>query len=92
MIRMLTEGVRRTEQVQRRIDDLPREPDHQPVCPRRPAQGTRAEEEGRIVPLSVATARSFAVYLRARRDHRRTESSPAMWLGTRNRGPMTAAR
>jgi hypothetical protein len=39
IIRMLTEGVRRTELVQQRLDDLPHGPDRAPVRPRRAAQG-----------------------------------------------------
>jgi integrase/recombinase XerD len=91
MIRMLTEGVRRAELVQQRIDDLPENLITSPYVRVVPLKGARAENGGRVVPLSVATARAFAVYLRARRGHRRAESSPALWLGTRNRGPMTGS-
>jgi hypothetical protein len=30
-------------------------------------------------------------YLRARRGHAKADLSPALWLGTRNRGPMTGS-
>jgi site-specific recombinase XerD len=91
MIRMLTEGVRRAELVQQRLDDLPMDLIARPYVRVVPLKGARAEEEGRIVPLSTATARAIAVYLRARSRHRRSESSLALWLGTRSRGPMTGS-
>jgi integrase len=43
--------------------------------------------EGRIVALAPATARAIVAYLRARRGHR-LAASPALWLGTRNRGAL----
>jgi site-specific recombinase XerD len=55
-----------------------------------PLKSARAFSDGRIVPLSVATARAVAAYLRVRRSHRRA-ASPALWLGTRNRGPLTGS-
>jgi integrase/recombinase XerD len=70
MIRMLTEGVRRAELVQQRLDDLPVDLIARPYVRVVPLKGARAEEEGRIVPLSAATARAIAVYLRARSRHR----------------------
>jgi integrase/recombinase XerD len=91
IVRMLTEGVRRAELVQQRIDDVPTDPIARPYVRVVPLKGARAEDEGRIVPLSMPTARAFVVYLRARRGHRKAESSRALWLGTRNRGPMTGS-
>jgi integrase/recombinase XerD len=90
IIRMLTEGVRRTELVQQRTDDLPEDIILRPYVRVVPLKGARSQEEGRIVPLTPDTARSFATYLRARKDHRKS-SLPALWLGTRNRGPMTGS-
>lgn len=91
IIRMLTEGVRRTELVQQRLDDLPMDLIARPYVRVVPLKGARAEEEGRIVPLSTTTAQALTAYLRARRNHRRAESSRALWLGTRNRGPITGS-
>ena len=42
------------------------------------------------MPLAAATSRSLAAYLRVRRSHR-LAASPALWLGTRNRGPLTGS-
>jgi len=36
------------------------------------------------------TARAIVAYLRARRSHKQADLS-ALWLGTRNRGPMTSS-
>jgi integrase/recombinase XerD len=91
IIRMLTEGVRRAELVQQQVTDLPEDLISRPYVRVVPLKGARAAEEGRIVPLSGATAQAFCVYLRARRDHRKAASSRALWLGTRNRGPMTGS-
>lgn len=91
MIRVLTEGVRRGELVQLRLDDLPLDLIARPYVRVVPLKGARAEEEGRIVPLTLATAKAIGAYLRARRSHRKAESSPWLWLGTRNRGPMTGS-
>ena len=57
----------------------------------RPDQGARATDEGCIVPLTLATAKAIVVYLRARQSHGRAQTSQALWLGTRNRGPMTGS-
>ena len=43
------------------------------------------------MPLTLATAKAIVVYLRARQSHGRPQASPAVWLGTRNRGPMTGS-
>jgi integrase/recombinase XerD len=53
-----------------------------------PLKGARSEDQGRLVPLSHATARAIAAYLRQRRGHRQAES-PFLWLGLRNSGPMS---
>jgi len=91
MIRVLTEGVRRAELVQLHLDDLPVDLIARPYVRVVPLKGARASEEGRIVPLTLATAKAIGVYLRARRYHRKAESVPWLWLGTRNRGPMTGS-
>ena len=90
IIRMLTEGVRRTEVAQQRTDDLSADPIARPFVRVVPLKGARAASEGRIVPLSSGTSRALVVYLRVRRTHRKA-SSPALWLGTSNRGPMTGS-
>jgi len=90
LIRMLTEGVRRTELTQIQTSDLPVDVIAQPFVRVVPLKGARASTEGRIVPLSPATARALVAYLRARRGHR-LAASPALWLGTRNRGALTGS-
>jgi site-specific recombinase XerD len=55
-----------------------------------PLKGGRAYTQGRIVPLTAATARAVVAYLRVRRAHR-LAGAPALWLGTRNRSPMTGS-
>jgi integrase/recombinase XerD len=91
MIRVLTEGVRRAELVQIRMADLPADLIATPYVRVVPLKGARAEDEGRIVPLTAETARAIVTYLRARRIHAKADLSPALWLGTRNRGPMTGS-
>lgn len=90
LIRMLTEGMRRTELIQLQITDLPADVIAQRFVRVVPLKGARGSTEGRLVPLSAATARALAAYLRARRSHRLAES-PVLWLGTRNRGPLTGS-
>ena len=90
MIRMLTEGVRRTELVQQQTNDLPVDVIAQPFVRVVPLKGARGSTEGRIVPLAPATARALAAYLRVRRGHR-LAVSPGLWLGTRNRGAITGS-
>jgi len=90
MIRVLTEGVRRTELIQLQTTDLSTDLIAQPFVRVVPLKGGRAYTEGRIVPLAAATARAVVAYLRVRRSHR-LAGTPALWLGTRNRGPMTGA-
>jgi site-specific recombinase XerD len=89
MIRVLTEGVRRAELVQIRLDDLPADLIARPYIRVVPLKGARAADEGRIVPLTLATAKAIVAYLRARQSHGQAQTSPALWLGTRNRGPVT---
>jgi integrase len=90
LIRMLTEGVRREELAQMELGDLPEDLIASPFVRVIPLKGDRASSQGRIVPLSLATARSLAAYLRVRRSHRQA-GLPALWLGSRNRGPMTGS-
>jgi site-specific recombinase XerD len=91
MIRMLTEGVRRMELIQLELPDLSADLIARPFVRVVPLKSARAFTEGRIVPLTAATSRSVAAYLRIRRSHRLAASSPALWLGTRNRGPLTGS-
>jgi site-specific recombinase XerD len=88
LIRVLCEGVRRTEITQMRLTDLPADLVAQPLIRVVPLKGARAEEEGRLIPLSAAAARAIAAYLRQRKHHKHADS-PALWLGLRNHGPMT---
>ena len=87
IIRMLTEGVRRTELTQVQMNDLPVDVIAQPFVRVVPLKGARASTEGRLVALAPATARAIVAYLRVRRGHR-LAVSPALWLGTRNRGAL----
>jgi site-specific recombinase XerD len=87
LIRLLCEGLRRTEIVQMRLDDLPGDLMLQPLVRVVPLKGARAEDEGRLVPLCSATARGLSSYLRVRRYHR-DAAAPQLWLGLRNHGPM----
>ena len=91
MIRVLTEGVRRAELVQIRLDDLPADLIARPYIRVVPLKGARAADEGRIVPLTLATAKAVVVYLRVRQSHGKAGVSAALWLGSRNRGPMTGS-
>lgn len=90
LIRMLTEGVRREELARMELGDLPEDLIASPFVRVIPLKGDRASTQGRIVPLSMATARALAAYVRIRRSHRHAELD-ALWLGTRNRGPMTGS-
>jgi site-specific recombinase XerD len=87
LIRLLCEGLRRTEITQMRIEDLPTDVVLQPLVRVVPLKGARAEDSGRLVPLSAATARALAAYLRMRRYHKLADC-PWLWLGLRNGGPM----
>jgi integrase/recombinase XerD len=87
LIRVLTDGLRRTEVTEMRMTDLPLDLVGQRLIRVVPLKGARAEEEGRVVPVASATARSIAAYLRVRRYHRLADS-PFVWLGLRNGGPL----
>jgi integrase/recombinase XerD len=87
LIRFPCEGVRRTEAVELSVTDLPPDLIAQPFVRVTPIKGARVHEEGRLVPLSAATARAMIVYLRFWRRHKYAES-PQLWLGLRNHGPM----
>jgi integrase len=87
LIRVLSEGLRRTEVVQMQMDDLPADLILQPVIRVVALKGARADDQGRLVPLSHATARALSSSLRARRYHRYA-ASPYVWLGQQNHGPM----
>ena len=90
IIRVFTEGPRRTEVAQMEVDDLSADLIARPFARVVPLKDARAYGEGRIVPFTVATGRAVAAYLRARRSHRLAHL-PALWLGTRGRGPMTGS-
>lgn len=87
LIRILCEGLRRTEITQIRMEHLPLDLVLQPLILVVPLKGARAEDAGRLVPLSSATAKGLLAYLRVRRYHRNA-GSPMLWLGLRNSGPM----
>jgi site-specific recombinase XerD len=76
MIRVLTEGVRRTELIQLQTTDLSTDLIAQPFVRVVPLKGGRAYTDGRIVPLTAATARAVMAYLRARRTHRLAGTGP----------------
>jgi site-specific recombinase XerD len=87
LIRVLTEGLRRTEVTEMRMTDLPLDLVSQRVIRVVPLKGARSAEEGRVVLVAAATARALTAYLRARRYHRLADS-PWVWLGLRNGGPL----
>jgi hypothetical protein len=78
MIRMLTEGVRRAELAQMRLADLPADLIATQYVRVVPLKGARAEDEGRIVPLTPETARAGRALPRraARPAHRRRAPGP----------------
>jgi site-specific recombinase XerD len=90
MIRMLTEAVRREELAQQEISDLSEDLIARPFVRVVPLKGAREFSQGRLVPLAMMTAQALAAYLRVRRSHR-LAALPALWLGSRNRGPMTGS-
>jgi len=55
-----------------------------------PLKGARDFSQGRLVPLMVNSAGALIACLRARRTHRQAGLT-ALWLGSRNRGPMTGS-
>jgi integrase/recombinase XerD len=90
IFRVFTEGPRRTEVAQMEIDDLSADLIARPFARVVPLKDARAYGEGRIIPFTVATGRALAAYVRARRSHRLAHL-PALWLGTRGRGPLTGS-
>jgi site-specific recombinase XerD len=90
MIRMLTEGVRREELAQQQITDLSEDLIARPFVRVVPLKGARDFSEGRLVPLMMRSAQALTDYIRVRRSHRQARL-PALWLGSRNRGPMTGS-
>jgi hypothetical protein len=64
LIRVLTEGLRRTEVTQMRMSDLPLDLVSQRLVRVVPLKGARAEEEGRVALIAPATARAVVAYLR----------------------------
>ena len=90
MIRMLTEGVRREELAQQQILDVSDDLVARPFVRVVPLKGARDFSEGRLVPLMMGSAQALMAYLRARRTHQQAKL-PALWLGTRNRRPMTGS-
>jgi site-specific recombinase XerD len=90
IIRMLTEGVRRTELAEIQIGDLSEDLVARPFVRVVPLKGAREFSQGRLVPLMMGTASALSAYLRVRRTHAKA-ALPALWLGSSNRGPMTGA-
>ena len=90
MIRMLTEGIRREELAQQQVTDLSQDLITRPFVRVVPLKGARDFSEGRLVPLMMTSAQALSAYLRARRSHKQSKL-PALWLGSRNRGPMTGS-
>lgn len=88
VIRILrSEGIRREELLSMTMHTLPADVIRNPVFRLVPLKGARAEGQGRLVSLAPASARVLAVYLRARRNHKLADLD-AVWLGTRNQGPL----
>jgi integrase/recombinase XerD len=90
MIRMLTEGVRREELAQQQISDLSADLVASPFVRVVPLKGAREFTQGRLVPLMLSSAQALTAYLRVRRQHKQARL-PALWLGSRHRGPMTGS-
>ena len=90
MIRMLTEGVRREELPQQQLTDLSEDLIARPFVRVVPLKGARDFSQGRLVPLMMGSSQALSDYLRARRSHKQAKL-PALWLGSRNRGPMTGS-
>ena len=78
IIRVLTEGVRRTELIQLHTTDLSTDLIAQPFVRVAPLKGGREYSDGRIVPLTGATARAVVAYLRVRWSHR-LAGTAALW-------------
>jgi site-specific recombinase XerD len=69
IIRMLTEGVRRTELAEIQIGDLSEDLVARPFVRVVPLKGAREFSQGRLVPLMMGTASALSAYLRVRRTH-----------------------
>lgn len=90
IIRVFTEGVRRTELTQMQVEDLSADLMARPFARVVPLKGARSYSEGRIVPFTPATARAVVAYLRVRRAHKQADL-PALWLGCSQRGPLSGS-
>ena len=90
IIRMLTEGVRRTELAQQQLGDLSEDLIARPFVRVVPLKGAREFTQGRLVPLMMGSAQALSAYLRVRRTHAQAEL-PALWLGSSNRGPLSGS-
>ncbi len=88
ILRMLGEGVRRTELEQQQLGDLPSDLIARPFTRVVPLKGAREYQEGRLVAMAPATARAVVAYLRFRQSHRHAEL-PALWLG--RKGALTGS-
>ena len=78
------------ELAQQQITDLSGDLITRPFVRVVPLKGARDFSEGRLVPLMMRSAQALTDYLRVRRSHRQSRL-PALWLGSRNRGPMTGS-
>jgi hypothetical protein len=83
IIRVFTEGPRRTEVAQMEVDDLSADLIARPFARVVPLKDARAYGEGRIVPFTVATGRAVATYLRVLRSHRLVAPARAVARDTR---------
>lgn len=90
IIRVLTEGVRRTELAQMEVSELSADLIARPFARVVPLKGARSYSEGRIVPFTPLTARAVTAYLRVRRSHKQAQAG-ALWLGSRHRGPLSGS-
>jgi site-specific recombinase XerD len=82
IIRMLTEGVRRTELAEQQLGDLSEDLIARPFVRVVPLKGAREFAQGRLVPLMMGSAQALSANLRVRRTHPQA-ALPALWLGTR---------
>lgn len=62
------------ELIQQELTDLSSDLIARPFVRVVPLKAARAYTDGRIVPLSPATARAYVAYLRVRRSHRQASS------------------
>jgi integrase len=82
IIRVLLEGLRAEELLSLRVSDLHLSQGLLQVIPLKDA---RAAGEGRVIPLQPKTVIALTRYLRAREQHKLSDSE-WLWLGTRHRG------